>query len=130
MHAPTLAFPSHFFWGTSTAAAQVETATDHPWRGLLALDGYRFERTTDHERRRAEDAEYIARLGSVYRCGVDWCRLQPAPLAPFQAAVVAEYRTFFDLLRARGVSLMFVLHHFAHPNWFEEKGGWTQAANI
>ncbi|MFZ4476457.1 MAG: family 1 glycosylhydrolase, partial [Saprospiraceae bacterium] len=67
-----LSFPEHFFWGTSTAAAQVETAGEHPWRGLVAKDGYRFERTTDHELRRAEDAGLIARLGSIYRCGVDW----------------------------------------------------------
>ena len=72
-------FSSNFFLGTSTAAAQVETAGAHPWRGLRALDGHVFERTTDHEQRRAEDAEYIARLGTVYRCGVDWSRLQAAP---------------------------------------------------
>jgi beta-glucosidase len=25
---------------------------------------------------------------------------------------------------------MFVLHHFAHPNWFEKVGGWTNEDNI
>lgn len=124
-------FPPGFFWGVSTAAAQVETAADHPWRGLVATDGYVFERTTDHEKRRAEDAALIKQLGvSIYRCGVDWSRLQPEPFAPFQVDVVAEYRQFFDLLRADGVHLMFVLHHFAHPNWFEARGGWTNADNI
>lgn len=125
-----ISFPDHFTWGTSTAAAQVETATQHPWRGLQALDGYTFERTTDHELRREEDAGYIVRLGNIYRCGVDWCRLQPEPLARFDPAVVAEYRRFFDQLREKGTKLMFVLHHFAHPNWFEAKGGWTRAENI
>ncbi len=126
----TLQFPEGFLWGTSTAAAQVETAGAHPWRGLQARDGYVFERTTDHEKRRAEDAAYIARLGSIYRCGVDWSRLQTEPLAKFDLEVVAEYRTFFDDLRQRGVRLMFVLHHFAHPNWFEARGGWTTEDNI
>ncbi len=125
-----LSFPEHFFWGTSTAAAQVETAGDHPWRGLLAKDGYRFERTTDHELRRTEDAEYIARFGSIYRCGVDWSRLQPSPMARFEEEVVGEYRSFFKLLRQKGVSLMLVLHHFCHPNWFEQAGGWTNEDNI
>ncbi|MEY3248125.1 MAG: hypothetical protein RL742_168, partial [Bacteroidota bacterium] len=108
-------FSSNFFLGTSTAAAQVETAGAHPWRGLRALDGHVFERTTDHEQRRAEDAEYIARLGTVYRCGVDWSRLQAAPGAPFDPEVVREYRDFFTDLQRRGVRLMFVLHHFCHP---------------
>ncbi|MFN4080579.1 MAG: family 1 glycosylhydrolase [Saprospiraceae bacterium] len=119
-----------FFWGSSTAAAQIETAGAHPWRGLRALDGSIFERTTDHERRRMEDAELIAGLGDVYRCSVDWSRLQPAPFAPFDEAATAEYCDFFDALKARGVRLMFVLHHFCHPNWFEASGGWTNAGNI
>ncbi|MFN0015896.1 MAG: family 1 glycosylhydrolase, partial [Saprospiraceae bacterium] len=100
-----ITFPNHFFWGTSTAAAQVETAGDHPWHGLTAKDGHRFLRTTDHEQRRAEDAAYIARFGSVYRCSVDWSRLQPAPLAKFDPQVVDEYCTFFELLKKKGVSI-------------------------
>ncbi|HAD13587.1 MAG TPA: hypothetical protein DCF33_14260, partial [Saprospirales bacterium] len=123
-------FPEGFIWGTSTAAAQVETAGQHPWRGLKALDGAVFERTTDHELRRESDAALIAQFGSVYRCGVDWSRIQPEPQGKFVPEVVEEYRRFFEDLRARGVSIMFVLHHFAHPNWFEKMGGWTNEDNI
>ncbi len=125
-----LVFPDNFLWGTSTAAAQVETAGEHPWRGLRSLDGYVFERTTDHELRREEDAKIIARYGSVYRCGVDWSRLQREPFAKFDKAEVAAYSRFFEDLRTRGVGLMFVLHHFAHPNWFEQNGAWTNEDNI
>jgi beta-glucosidase len=123
-------FPEGFVWGTSTAAAQVETAGPHNWRGLKALDGAVFHRTTDHELRRETDAALIAPLGSVYRCGVDWCRIQPEPQGKFVPEVVAEYRRFFDDLRSRGVSIMLVLHHFAHPEWFEKMGGWTNEDNI
>ncbi|GAB4496429.1 MAG: glycoside hydrolase family 1 protein [Saprospiraceae bacterium] len=125
-----LKFPDGFFWGTSTAAAQVETAGEHPWRGLRAKDGYIFERTTDHEKRRMEDAGFITRLGSIYRCSVDWSRLQTEPFAKFDKDVVVEYCTFFEKLKKGGVGLMFVLHHFAHPNWFERNGGWTNEENI
>jgi beta-glucosidase len=123
-------FPDGFWWGSSTAAAQIETAGEHPWRGLHALDGSVFERTADHELHRETDATIIARLGSVYRCGVDWSRLQSSPLGKFDPEVVAEYRLFFEDLQTRGVGLMFVLHHFSHPNWFEENGGWTNEDNI
>lgn len=125
-----LKFPDGFFWGTSTAAAQVETAGEHPWRGLRARDGYLFERTTDHEKRRMEDAGFITRLGSIYRCGVDWSRLQTEPFAKFDKDVVDEYCAFFEKLKKGGVGLMFVLHHFAHPNWFERDGGWANEENI
>src|SRR5262245_48055978 len=85
-------FQKGFLWGTSTAAAQVETASDRTWRGLRAKDGYIFERTTDHELRRVEDAALIARFGSIYRCGVDWSRLQQEPYVKFNPDVVAEYQ--------------------------------------
>ena len=125
-----LVFPKKFVWGTSTAAAQVETATDHPWRGLRAKDGHTFDRTTEHEKHRLDDAAYIVRFGTLYRCGVDWCRLQTKPFGKFDADVVAEYQTFFDCLQGQGTGLMFVLHHFTHPTWFEAEGGFTREDNI
>ena len=123
-------FPSDFIWGTSTAAAQIETAKGHPWKGVKALDGSLFERTIDHEKRRLEDAELIAPLGSVYRCGVDWSSLQKEAFAPFETDVVQSYQAFFSALEQKGTQILFVLHHFCHPNWFENTGGWTQASNI
>lgn len=126
----TLTFPEGFLWGTSTAAAQIETASDHNWRGLRARDGRILERTTDHERRRAEDAGHIARFGTIYRCSVDWARLQRGPRADFDPGVVAEYRDFFADLTARGVRIVLVLHHFAHPAWFEREGGFLWESNL
>lgn len=97
---------------------------------MESKDGFVFDRTTDHERRREEDAAYIAQLGSVYRCSMDWSRLQRAPLAAFDPQTVAEYRHFFELLRQKGVRIMLVLHHFAHPRWFENAGGWLSEDNV
>ena len=125
-----LEFPDHFFWGTSTAAAQIETASDHNWKGLKSKDGYIFDQTTAHEQRRAEDAEIIAKLGQVYRCGVDWARLQTGPNETFDPAVVKEYQQFFQRLNDLGTRVLFVFHHFTNPIWFEEKGGWLKEENI
>lgn len=125
-----LTFPDHFFWGTSTAAAQVETASEHNWKGLKVKDGYTFQRTTDHEQRRDEDADYIEQFGTVYRCGVDWASLQTAPFADFDEEVVESYQAFFQSLNERGIQILFVMHHFAHPLWFEKNGGWAKESNI
>ena len=57
----SLKFPDKFIWGTSTAAAQIETASDHIWKGVPALDGSVLDQTIAHEQQRAEDVEYIAR---------------------------------------------------------------------
>ena len=126
----TLTFPEDFAWGTTTSAAQIETASDHNFRGLHARDGGVFGRTTDHEKRRAEDAEIIARFGTVYTCSVDWAALQRQPYAAFEKGQVAHYREFFADLRERGVRVMMTLHHFAHPAWFEATGGWVWESNL
>ncbi|MEM7105173.1 MAG: family 1 glycosylhydrolase [Bacteroidota bacterium] len=123
-------FPDNFFWGTSTAFAQIETATDHNWKGVESKDGYTFLRTIDHEKRRVEDAGYIKQFGTVYRCGVDWARLQSAPFADFDLDVVKEYRTFFEDLISGGMEILFVIHHFTNPLWFEENGTWLNEDNI
>jgi beta-glucosidase len=125
-----LQFPKDFFWGTSTAAAQIETASEHSFKGLRARDGHIFDRTSDHELRRDEDAEHIKRFGTVYRCSVDWARLQTMPYGEFHQDVVVEYRNFFKNLTGSGTKIMFVLHHFANPKWFEEKGGWVYEENV
>jgi beta-glucosidase len=125
-----LVFPDHFFWGTSTAAAQIETASDHNWRGVRAKDGSVLERTCDHERRRDEDLRYIRQFGTVYRCGFDWARLQPAYQAEFDEDAVAEYRDWLEALRRAGMKVMFVLHHFTHPRWLEDEGGWLNEKAI
>ncbi len=125
-----LTFPDDFLWGTSSAAAQIETASDHNWKGVPSMDGYVFDRTTDHEKRRMEDVEYITQFGSIYRCGVDWARLQTAPFADFETDVVKEYQDFFEELNNRGMKIMFVMHHFTNPLWFENNGTWENEKNI
>lgn len=124
-----LHFPKDFFWGTSTAATQIETASEHNWKGVKSRDGHVFDRTIDHEKRRDEDVEHIARFGTVYRCGVDWARLQPEPFGKFDHAVVEEYQKFFKKLKEKNMKIMFVLHHFTNPKWFEKKGGWLYEEN-
>ena len=125
-----LKFPDNFVWGTSTAAAQIETAFEHDWRGVQAKDGYTFERTSDHELRRMEDIEYIVQLGNAYRMSVDWSRLQRKPFEKFDPEVVLEYSTFLAKLKARGIRIMFVLHHFCNPLWFVEAGSWESPKTI
>ncbi len=125
-----ITFPKDFIWGTSTAAAQIETPFEHDWKGVKAKDGYIFERTSDHELRRNEDINYIAQLGNAYRMGLDWSRLQREPNGKFVPEVVAEYRSFLAKLKARKIYVMMVLHHFTNPLWFVREGSWENPKNI
>jgi beta-glucosidase len=125
-----LTFPDHFFFGTSTSAAQIETAFEHDWQGFKARDGRLFDRTTDHELRLKEDAQIIASLAPSYRMGLQWSKLQREPFGEFHKPTVEEYHSFLKDLKARGVSIMMVLHHFTNPLWFAKTGGWEKAENI
>lgn len=126
----SLSFPEHFIFGTSTAAAQIETAFEHDWQGVKSRDGFAFNRTTDHELRFKEDAAIIASLAPGYRMGLMWSKLQREPFGTFDADTVNAYHGFLSDLKARGVSVMMVLHHFTNPLWFAKTGGWEKEENI
>lgn len=125
-----LVFPSDFKFGTSTAAYQIETAFQHDWKGVVARDGNIFDRTTDHEKRYDEDIAIIASLAPNYRMSLMWSRLQRGPFMNFDEDTKAEYHTLLQKLKSKGIDIMMVLHHFANPVWFAEKGGWESERNI
>jgi beta-glucosidase len=125
-----LTFPDGFVFGTSTAAAQIETAFDHDWQGVKARNGSVFQRTTDHEKRFKEDAEIIASLAPNYRMSLMWSKLQRAPYDSLHQPTLRSYRHFIEDLKGRGVDIMMVLHHFTNPLWFSKIGGWEKAENI
>lgn len=125
-----LKFPDTFFLGTSTAAAQIETAFEHDWLGVKSRDGYTFNRTCDHELHFAEDAAIIAYCAPHYRMGLMWSKLQRSPYGPLHEETAQAYEKFIKDLKERGVEIMMVLHHFHNPLWFTEKGGWEKKDNI
>ncbi len=125
-----LRFPKDFVFGTSTAAAQIESAFDHDWQGFKSRDGSVFDRTTDHEQRFAEDAAIIASLAPSYRMGLMWSRLQRTPFGELDRESSQQYHNFLQDLQGKNVSIMMVLHHFTNPLWFSKLGGWEKEENI
>ncbi len=123
-------FPKDFIFGTSTAAAQIETAFEHDWQGVQSKDGYIFDRTTDHELRLEEDAEIISSLAPYYRMGLMWSKLQREPFGDLHPETVLHYKTFLKDLKTKGVKIMMVLHHFTNPRWFANQGSWEKEENI
>lgn len=126
-----LTFPAGFLWGAATAAHQVEGGHDNnnwtAWedagrvyqgqRAGLACDwwGGRFE----------EDFERAAEMNhNAHRFSVAWSRVQPEP-DRFDDAALEHYARMVDALRRRNMEPVVTLHHFSHPLWLEEHGGWT-----
>ena len=125
-----LSFPKNFIWGTSTASYQIETAFEHDWKGVVAKDGFIFDRTADHEKRFKEDADLILNCSNGYRMSMQWSKLQRAPYAPFHQETVDEYIQFIEQLKSKGCHVMLVLHHFTDPLWFVKEGKWDTEKHI
>jgi beta-glucosidase len=125
-----LVFPETFAFGTSTSAYQIETPFEHDWLNVRSRDGHVFNRTTDHEKRWKDDAAIIASVAPHYRMSLMWSKLQREPFGKFHEETKNEYHFFLRNLKARGVTIMMVLHHFTNPLWFARTGGWEKEQNI
>lgn len=124
-----------FLIGAATAATQIEGGeVGHNWndwyrRGRIK-DGSDPARANDHYRRWREDADLMAELGlQVYRFGIEWARICPAPGRVDEGAI-AHYREEMSYLREKGIKLLLTIHHFNNPMWFEEKGGFLKKENL
>lgn len=79
-----------------------------------------------------EDIERAHSLGSnCFRLSLEWSRLQPGgPGTVFDRAAVDRYHAILDSLEKRGMEPFVTLHHFVHPLWFENLGGFEKSGNI
>lgn len=134
----SLTFPPGFLWGTATAAHQVEGhsapsnwtawegSPDHVYEGQASgaacdwWEGGRYE----------EDFERAAALHTnAHRLSLAWERIEPQP-GRYDEAALQRYAEMLAALRARGLEPFVTLHHFTHPLWLEEQGGWANPAAV
>jgi beta-glucosidase len=128
----TRSFPADFLWGAATAAHQVEgNNINNDWWQLehIAADyGVQFSGDAlDSYHRYAEDMRLLANAGfNSYRFSIEWSRIEPSP-GKFSRAVLAHYRRMIDTAISLNLTPVVTLHHFTHPIWFGDKGGWLGA---
>jgi beta-glucosidase len=122
-----LVFPAGFLWGVSTSAHQVEGNTHNQWSAWEAAgrikSGEGCGLACDWWRNAERDFDIAADMGlNALRLSVEWSRIEPRP-GEWDRQALARYRSMLTGLRARGIRPMISLHHFTHPVWFEEMGG-------
>ena len=84
----------------------------------------------DHWSRYREDVDLIAGLGhQAYRYSIEWSRIEPEEGRRDDAAY-AHYRDLTERLVAHDIQPWISVCHYTHPQWFEEKGGYNDEANI
>ncbi|MFT3769649.1 MAG: glycoside hydrolase family 1 protein [Minicystis sp.] len=131
-------YPRSFLWGAAFSAHQTEGRAGGGENG----DWYRFEhetkdgkptiaggdtadRATDFWNRYDEDYQEAKAIGlGTLRTSIAWEKVNPAP-GVFSTEAIDHYRRIVGTMRDRGLRPMIALHHFTHPRWFHERGGWT-----
>jgi len=133
-------YPDNFLWGVAFSAHQTEGSTgggeagdwwlyEHPAPGKASpiANGDTADLAVDHWNRYPEDIRIAKSLGvNTVRTSIAWEKLEPAP-GVFSTEAIAHYRQVLQTMRAQGLRPMIALHHFTHPQWFHDRGGWLSA---
>ncbi|MFV0426827.1 MAG: GH1 family beta-glucosidase [Beutenbergiaceae bacterium] len=132
-----ITFPDDFWWGSATAAYQIEGAvaqggrTASIWDTFAhtpgkTLNGETGDIADDHYHRWREDVALMARLGlKAYRFSISWSRVQPGGSGPLNPHGVAFYRDLLDALLAAQIAPVVTLYHWDLPQELEDAGGWA-----
>ncbi|MCJ8167856.1 glycoside hydrolase family 1 protein [Atopomonas sediminilitoris] len=146
-----LTFPKDFYFGTATAAQQIESQSPSDWTAfeldviankrtehgsapgvakpghIAALDQFSQAvrtRKTDYDQRYAEDFQAAREVlgNNAYRFSFEWSRLFPrADMTRPDPAAIAFYQGVLDSLKAQGLTPFATLFHFSSPAWL-----WTE----
>jgi len=129
-------FPKNFFWGTSTAAYQIEGAWRADGKGESIWD--RFAHTSgkikngdsadvacDCYHRWREDIALMRAMNlNSYRFSVSWPRVQPSGSGPANSKGVDYYSRLVDALLEARIRPFVTLYHWDLPQVLEDAGGW------
>jgi len=129
-------FPKDFWWGTATAAYQVEGAWNADGKGESIWDRFSHTRgkvkgaatgdvACDQYHLYKEDIALMKRLNQKsYRFSVAWTRLQANGVGPANQKGLDYYNRLTDQLLTAGIRPMCTVYHWDLPHTLEDQGGW------
>jgi beta-glucosidase len=129
-------FPKGFFWGTATAAYQIEGAWNEDGKGESIWD--RFAHTPgkiknsdtgdvacDSYHRWREDIGLMRAMNlNSHRFSISWPRIQPTGSGAANAKGVDHYSRLVDALLEARIRPLVTLYHWDLPQALEDAGGW------
>jgi beta-glucosidase len=129
-------FPKGFFWGTATAAYQIEGAWNEDGKGESIWD--RFAHTPgkirngengdiacDSYHRWREDISLMQAMNlNSYRFSISWPRIQPSGSGAANPKGIDYYSQLVDALLKAQLRPLVTLYHWDLPQALEDAGGW------
>jgi beta-glucosidase len=134
---PGIAFPKGFFWGTATAAYQIEGAWNEDGKGESIWDhfahtpgrirnGESGDITCDSYHRWREDIALMRAMNlNSYRFSISWPRIQPSGTGAVNVKGIDYYSRLVDGLLEAHIRPLVTLYHWDLPQSLEASGGWT-----
>jgi beta-glucosidase len=132
-----ITFPKGFFWGTATAAYQIEGAWNVDGKGESIWD--RFAHTQgkikngdtgnvacDSYHRWREDIALMRAMNlNSYRFSIAWPRIQPSGSGTANPQGLDHYSRIVDALLEARIRPLVTVYHWDLPQVLEDAGGWT-----
>jgi beta-glucosidase len=131
-----IAFPKGFFWGTATAAYQIEGAWNEDGKGESIWDHFAHtagkikngdtgDVACDSYHRWREDIALMRAMNlNSYRFSISWPRIQPAGSGAANSKGIDYYSRLVDALLAAHIRPFVTLYHWDLPQALEAAGGW------
>ena len=135
-------FSGGFYWGTATAAFQIEGATKEDGRGELIWDrfcatpgkiitGETGDPATDSYHRYRDDIALMREMNlNAYRFSIAWPRVVPDGDGSVCEKGLDYYDRVVDGLLEAGVRPFVTLYHWDLPQALQDKGGWAKRATL
>ncbi len=135
-------FPKGFFWGTATAAYQIEGAWNEDGKGESIWD--RFTHTpgkikngdtgdvacNSYHRWRDDLALMRAMSLNSYRFSLSWPRLQPSGAGAANSKGLDYYSRLVDALLEVHIRPLVTIYHWDLPQALDNSGGWTNRDTV
>ena len=124
-----------FYWGTATAAYQIEGAVNEDGRGQCVWDvftrqphavsnGDNGDIADDAYHKVKEDVQIMKDMGlNAYRFSISWSRILPSGYGEVNQAGVDHYNYLIDTLLKAGITPFVTLYHWDLPQGLEDKYG-------
>jgi beta-glucosidase len=131
-----ISFPQNFYWGTATAAYQIEGAWKEDGKGESIWD--RFAHTAgkirngdtgdvacDSYHRWQDDIALMRAMKlNSYRFSISWPRIQPTGSGAANSKGIDYYSRLVDALLEAHIRPFVTLYHWDLPQALEDAGGW------